>query len=53
MFWKKFLWYLDPRTMFRDPPANLNLRFMNGINRISIFLFLACLIVMLVRLLTR
>lgn len=49
MFWKKLLWYLDPRTLFKEPPANLSLRFMHGINRISIFLFLACLIVMLLR----
>jgi hypothetical protein len=35
----------------RDPndPTNVNLRMMHGINRISIVMFLFCLIVMIVR----
>ena len=53
MFLKRILYYLDPRTMFGRSEANVNLRFMHGINRISILLFLACLVVMLVRALSR
>lgn len=48
---KKFLAYLDLRTLFRKEKGtkNLNLRFMHGINRISILLFLICLLIMLYR----
>ncbi len=53
MFLKRFLYYLDPRTLFRKSDANLNLRFMHGINRISIALFLVGLVVMLVRAMNR
>lgn len=49
MFLKRVLYYLDPRTLFGRSDANVNLRFMHGINRISIFLFLICLTVMLIR----
>ncbi|PQA59872.1 DUF6728 family protein [Siphonobacter curvatus] len=39
----------------KDPsrPDSFNLRMMHGINRISIIMFLFCLVVMLVRALTR
>ena len=46
---KRLLYYLDPRTLIGRGNSNASLRFMHGINRISIFLFLFCLIVMLVR----
>ena len=38
-----------------DPnnPTNLNIRMMHGINRISIVMFLFCLIVMIIRAFTR
>lgn len=38
-----------------DPnaPTSFNLRMMHGINKISIMMFLACLIVMIVRAFTR
>lgn len=49
MFLKRILYYLDPRTLFGRSNSNVNLRFMHGINRISVFLFLICIIVMLVR----
>ncbi len=49
MFLKRVLYYLDPRTLFQKPDPNLSLRFMHGINRISVFVFLICLIVMVVR----
>jgi preprotein translocase subunit Sss1 len=43
--------------VFRKPdpkhPSSINLRMMHGINRISIILFLICIIVMIVRAFTR
>lgn len=49
MFLKRVLFYLNPATLFRKPDPNMSLRFMHGINRISVFLFLFCIIVMIVR----
>ncbi|MEM9024147.1 MAG: DUF6728 family protein, partial [Bacteroidota bacterium] len=49
MLFKKIIHYLDIRTFFGKKDSNVNLRMMHGINRISIFLFLICLIVMLIR----
>lgn len=49
MFWKRILHYLDPRTMFGRSDPDMGLRFMHGINRISVFVFLFCIIVMVVR----
>ncbi|MFB6257360.1 MAG: DUF6728 family protein [Flavobacteriales bacterium] len=48
---KKILGYLDLRNLFRKDKEDkgLNIRFMHGINRISILLFLICLMVMLFR----
>ncbi|MEQ8323737.1 MAG: hypothetical protein RIC15_01260 [Vicingaceae bacterium] len=47
---RKILSYLDIRTMFRktDRP-NINLRMMHGMNRISILMFLICVVMLLVR----
>jgi hypothetical protein len=49
MFLKRVLYYLNPLTMFRAPDPNLSLRFMHGINRISVFVFLFCLVIMVTR----
>jgi hypothetical protein len=51
MFLKKILYYLDIRTLFKPNPAqkNVNVKFMNGMNRLSIFMFLFALVVMLLR----
>lgn len=50
MFFKRFFYYLNPATLFhKGEKKNLSLRAMHGINRISIFLFLLCLLVMLVK----
>lgn len=49
MFWKRIAYYLNPATLFGRSEGNLNLRFMHGINRISVFLFLICIGVMVVR----
>lgn len=46
MFLKRILYYLDPTTLFGKSKADVNLRFMHGINRISILMFLVCLVVM-------
>jgi hypothetical protein len=56
MFWQRLLYYLNPLTMFRkdkgDRP-NINLKMMHGINRISIFLFLICMVLLIIRWVTR
>lgn len=49
MFLKRLVHYLNPATLLGRSNNNSSLRFMHGINRISIFLFLFCLTVMLVR----
>lgn len=49
MFLKRVLHYLDPRTLFGKADPNGSLRFMHGINRISILLFLFCITVMVIR----
>ena len=53
MFLKRVLYYLDPRTLFGKRDPNVNLRFMHGINRISFFMFLICVVVLVVRGCTR
>lgn len=46
----KILAYLGLRRLYnKGEKKNLNLRFMHGINRISILLFLFCVLVMLYR----
>ena len=48
---KKILYYLNPLTMFdkQTDERNVNLRFMHGINRISVYMFLICLIILFFR----
>lgn len=53
MFLKKILYYLNPINLFKKDEGNLNLRMMHGINKISIFMFLFCLIVLLIRYIAR
>ncbi len=53
MFLKRVLYYLNPLTLFGKSDPNINVRFMHGINRISILLFLACILVMVLRACTR
>jgi len=50
-FSDKLKYYLDIRTLFRSDKNknNLNLKFMNGMNRISIMMFLFAIIVMTIR----
>jgi hypothetical protein len=51
--WQQILTYFYIRK--RDPkdPRNINIAFMHGMNRISLFIFLIAVIVMIVRLFTR
>jgi hypothetical protein len=49
MFLKRILYYLNPATLFGKRDPNVNLRFMHGINRISFFMFLICIVVLVVR----
>lgn len=51
--WKQILTYFYIRK--RDPkdPRNMSIKFMHGMNRISLFMFLVAVVVMIVRLLTR
>jgi hypothetical protein len=53
MFLKQLLHYLNPLTLFRRSGHDPSLRFMHGINRISILLFLAAVVVMVVRAMNR
>ena len=53
MFLKRVLYYLNPATLFGKASDNSSLRFMHGINRISIFMFLICIGVMVLRACTR
>lgn len=46
----KIAWYFNPnRKNDPDVPQNTNLRFMHGINRISLLMFVGALIFLLVR----
>lgn len=50
MIFKKIARYLNPLTMFeKSEEKNFNLKMMHGINRVSIFLFLICIIIMLIK----
>ena len=49
MILKKFLYYMNPRNLFRKEKADLNLRFMHGINKISILVFMLCIVTMVVK----
>lgn len=53
MLLKKLAYYLNPLNLFKREKVDLNLRFMHGINKISILVFLICLIVMIVRYIKR
>lgn len=48
--WNQVLTYLYIRKRDPNDPRNINVRMMHGMNRISIFLFLFAIVVMIVRL---
>jgi len=50
--WKKILGYLTFRKPDPDAPTNFNLRVMHGINKISLFMFLIALVLLIVKLAT-
>lgn len=49
--WKQIQTYFYLRKRDPNEPRNVNIKFMHGMNRISLFLFLIAVIVMIVRLL--
>jgi len=49
MFFQRIAKYLNPLTLFQKGDKNFNLRVMHGINRISIFMFLFCAVVLIYR----
>ncbi|MEZ4800006.1 MAG: DUF6728 family protein [Flavobacteriales bacterium] len=53
MLLKKILYYLNPVNLFKKEKVDMNLRFMHGINKISILVFLICVAVMVYRAMTR
>ncbi|MBK8683592.1 MAG: hypothetical protein IPN26_00665 [Bacteroidetes bacterium] len=48
--WKQILQYLYLRKKDPNAPDNINVKFMHGMNRISIFMFLFALVVIVIRL---
>lgn len=54
MFFKRLLYYLNPLTLFKKGEKlnaeNANVKIMHGINRISIFMFLVCMIILAIKL---
>jgi hypothetical protein len=48
--WKQIGTYLYLRKRDPNEPKNINISFMHGMNRISIFIFLIAVIIMIVRL---
>jgi hypothetical protein len=51
--WKQILTYLYLRKRDANEPRNINIKFMHGMNRISLIMFLIGIVVMVYRLLTR
>jgi hypothetical protein len=49
-FWSQVLQYLYLKKRDPDAPINTSIKFMHGMNRISILLFLAALIILILRL---
>jgi hypothetical protein len=51
--WQQILTYFYIRKRDPNAPKNVDLKLMHGMNRISLFMFLIAIIVMIVRLFTR
>ncbi len=51
--WNQILTYFYIRKRDPNDPRNINIRMMHGMNRISLFMFLIAIIVMVVRLFRR
>lgn len=50
IMWKQILRYLYLEKKDPNAPINTNIKFMHGMNRISIFMFILALIIIIVRL---
>jgi hypothetical protein len=48
--WQQLLTYFYIRKRDPNDPKNINIKFMHGMNRISLFMFLVAIIVMIIRL---
>ena len=48
--WQQILRYFYLRKKDPNAPKDINVKFMHGMNRISLFMFLIAIIVMIVRL---
>ena len=48
--WQQVLTYFYIRKRNPNEPKNIDIKFMHGMNRISLFMFLVAIIVMIVRL---
>ncbi|MDA9820309.1 hypothetical protein N9C06_05260 [Salibacteraceae bacterium] len=49
-FFGRLLYYINPLTLFKKSDnKNVNLKMMHGMNRISMMMFLVCLIIILVK----
>ncbi|MCF8449897.1 MAG: hypothetical protein K9G49_08520 [Taibaiella sp.] len=48
--WQQVLTYFYIRKRDPNDPKNMSIKFMHGMNRISLFMFLFAIIVMIVRL---
>ncbi|MBS1782771.1 MAG: hypothetical protein JSS78_06875 [Bacteroidetes bacterium] len=48
--WQQILTYFYIRKRKEGEPSNINIKFMHGMNRISLFIFLVGIIVMVIRL---
>jgi hypothetical protein len=51
--WKQIMRYLYLAKKDPNAPDNMNVKFMHGMNRISIFMFLFAVVVMIIRAFTR
>jgi hypothetical protein len=51
--WQQILTYFYLRKRDPNAPRDINTSFMHGMNRISLFMFLVAIIVMIVRLIRR
>lgn len=51
--WNQILTYFYIRKRDPNDPRNINIKMMHGMNRISLFMFLLAIVVMIVRLFRR
>ena len=47
--WQQILTYFYLRKRDPDAPRDMNIKFMHGINRISLFMFLIAIVIMIIR----